>query len=79
MRPAAWLLIPDPLAGHASRSASAWRVLTNPVYVLDLAFFLPAVVASGVLLLHRDPLGYTTAPGQLVFLALTCLPSLLTP
>jgi hypothetical protein len=74
-----WLgeIVPDLLAGGASRSASAWQVPTNPVHVLDLAFFLPAVAISGVLLLRRHPLGYATAAGQFVFLALTCLPILL--
>ena len=62
-----------------SRSASAWNVPTNPVHVLDLAFFLPAVVASGVLLLRRHPWGYATSVGGLVWLALTCLPILITP
>lgn len=76
-----WLseIVPDLLAGDPSRSASDWKVPTNPVHVLDLAFFLPAVFASGVLLLRRNPAGYATGPGQLVFLALTCLPILVTP
>lgn len=76
-----WLseIVPDLLVGDTSRSASEWNVPTNPVHVLDLAIFLPAVAASGVLLLRNHPAGYSTAPGQLVFLALTCLPILLTP
>lgn len=69
----------DLLAGDASRSAVGWKVPTNPVHVLDLALFLPAVVSAGVLLLRRHPLGYAAAPGALVFLALTCLPILATP
>jgi hypothetical protein len=76
-----WLseIVPDLLAGDPSRSASDWNVPTNPVHVLDLAFFLPAVFTSGVLLLRRHPLGYSTAAGQLTWLALTCLPILVTP
>jgi hypothetical protein len=76
-----WLseIVPDLLAGNPSRSAATWRVPTNPVHVLDLALFLPAVAASGVLLLRRKALGYLTAPGSLVFLALTCLPILVIP
>jgi hypothetical protein len=76
-----WLseIVPDLLAGGGSRSARDWNVPTNPVHVLDLALFLPAVTASGVLVLRRRPLGYTTAPGQLALLALTCLPILVTP
>jgi hypothetical protein len=76
-----WLgqIVPDLLAGNPSRSADGWNVPTNPVHVLDLALFLPAVLTSGVLLLRRHAVGYATAPGQLVFLALTCLPIFLTP
>lgn len=69
----------DLLAGDVSRSAAEWKVPTNPVHVLDLALFLPAVVSAGVLLLRRHRLGYAAAPGALVFLALTCLPILATP
>ncbi len=76
-----WLsqIVPDLLAGRQSSSAVDWNVPTNPVHVLDLAFFLPAICMSGVLLLRRHWLGYATAAGQLVFLELTCLPILVTP
>jgi hypothetical protein len=76
-----WLreIVPDLLAGKPSTSAADWRVPTNPVHVLDLAFFLPAVFVSGLSLLRRGRLGGATAAGQLVFLALTCLPILVTP
>jgi len=76
-----WLsrIIPDLLAGRASTSAVDLNLPTNPVHVLDLALFLPAVLASATLLLRRRPLGYVTAPGLLLFLALTCLPVLVTP
>ena len=75
-----WLseIIPDLVAGRGSTSAADWEVPTNPVHVLDLAFFLPAVFVSGVLLLRRHRFGYATAPAQLIFLALTCLPILAT-
>jgi hypothetical protein len=76
-----WLseIVPDLVAGRGSTSAADWEVPTNPVHVLDLAFFLPAVFVSGVLLLRRHRFGYTTAPAQLIFLELTCLPILVTP
>jgi hypothetical protein len=76
-----WLseIVPDLLAGGPSRSATMWEVPTNPVHVLDLALFLPAVVTSGVMLLRRHPFGYATVVGQLVLLGLTCLPILVTP
>jgi hypothetical protein len=76
-----WLreIVPDLLAGRPSASAADWRVPTNPVHVLDLAFFLPAVFASGMALLRSRWLGSATAAGQLTFLALTSLPILVTP
>lgn len=76
-----WLtaIVPDLIAGRPSSGASAWNVPTDPVYVLDLALFLPAVFASGVLLLRRHRIGYMTAPAALLFLGLTSLPILVTP
>ena len=76
-----WLreILPDLLAQRPSRSASQWNTPTNPVYVLDLAVFLPAVATSGVLLLRRHRWGYATAAAQLTWLALTCLPIMVTP
>ena len=76
-----WLreIVPDLVAGRSSTSALDWRVPTSPVHVLDLAFFLPAVFVSGLSLLRRGWLGSATAAGQLVFLALTCLPIVVTP
>ncbi|WP_328326047.1 hypothetical protein OHA70_37080 [Kribbella sp. NBC_00382] len=76
-----WLseIVPNLLAGDPLASATEWRVPTNPVHILDLAFFLPAALASGVLLLRRHPVGYATVPGQLTWVALTCLPILVTP
>jgi hypothetical protein len=76
-----WLseIVPDLLAGRPSTSAVDWNIPTNPVHVLDLAFFLPAACLSGILLLRHHWLGYGTAVGQLVWLELTCLPILVTP
>ncbi len=76
-----WLseIIPDLLSSRGSTSAQVWLIPTNPVHVLDLAIFLPAVLISAISLLHRRGLGYTTAPGVFVFMALTCLPILVTP
>jgi hypothetical protein len=72
-------IVPDLLARRASTSAAIWDVPTDPVHVLDLAIFLPAVCASGVLLLRRHRIGYASAPGALIFLGLTCLPILVIP
>jgi hypothetical protein len=76
-----WLsqILPDLLAHRPSRSASEWNVPTSPVHVLDLAFFLPAAATTGVLVLRRHRWGYATVAGQLTWLALTCLPVMVTP
>jgi hypothetical protein len=76
-----WLseIVPDLFAGRPSTSAAGWNVPTNPVHVLDLAFFLPAACLSGVLLLRHHRLGFGTVVAQLVWVELTCLPILVTP
>jgi hypothetical protein len=76
-----WLreIVPDLLSRRPSTAAAQWDVPTSPVHVLDLAFFLPTAATSGVLLLRRHRRGYATAAAQLTWLALTCLPILVTP
>ncbi len=78
---ALWLseIVPDIMARRPSTSAAAWALPTNPVHVLDLGLFLPALIASGTLLLLRRPVGYLTAPAALIFIGLTSVPILLTP
>jgi hypothetical protein len=71
--------VPALLAGTAPQSVIDMALPTNPVHILDLAFFLPAVIATGVLLLKREPIAYTVAPAFIVFLVLTGVPILLTP
>ena len=76
-----WLseVIPALLAGRMPQTATDMALPTNPVHILDLAFFLPAVLATGVMLLKQRPLAYTVAPAMIVFLILTGAPILLTP
>lgn len=78
---ALWLssIIPAVLAGDVPAGARELGLPSNPVHVLDLAFYLPAAFTSGVLLLRGRAWAYASAPGLLVFLALTGLPILLTP
>jgi hypothetical protein len=71
--------VPALLAGARPQSVVDVGLPTNPVHILDLAFFLPAVIATGVMLLRRRPLGYTVAPALIVFLILTGVPILITP
>jgi hypothetical protein len=67
------------MSGNTPQSVIDMGLPTNPVHILDLAFFLPAVILTGVLLLKRKPLAYTLAPSFIVFLLLTGVPILLTP
>jgi uncharacterized membrane protein YhaH (DUF805 family) len=47
--------------------------------VLDLAFFLPAVIVTGAQMVRRKAFWLTVAPAFLVFLVLTGVPILVTP
>jgi len=71
--------VPALLAGTAPASVTAMALPTNPVHILDLAFFLPAVIVTGAMLIKQIAFGYTLAPAFLVFLVLTGVPILLTP
>ena len=71
--------MPALLAGSTPQSIIDMALPTNPVHILDLAFFLPAAIATGVLLLKRKPLAYTLAPALIVFLTLPGVPIRITP
>ncbi len=77
---ALWLsdILPALMEGGAPTGATDANLPTNPVHVLDLAFFLPVVLIVGGALWQRRPLGYAAAPALLVFLALTGLPIIAT-
>ena len=51
----------------------------NLVHILDYAFFLPAMILTGIWLLKGRPLAFTLAPVFAVFVILTGVPILLTP
>jgi hypothetical protein len=71
--------LPALVAGTAPQSVVDMNLPTNPVHILDLAFFLPAAVITGILLLKKTPIGFTAAPAMIVFLILTGIPILITP
>ena len=71
--------VPALLSGIRPQSLADMALPTNPVHILDLAFFLPAVLLIGVWLLKRKPLAYTLAPSAIIFLILTGIPILITP
>lgn len=59
-----WLgeITPAILSGTVPSSLAQADLISNPVYVLDLAVLLPASILVGALLLRRRPLGYLLAP-----------------
>ena len=71
--------IPALLSGKTPQSVIDMAIPTNPVHILDLAFFLPAVIVTAVMLLREKPLAYSLAPAFIVFLILTGIPILITP
>jgi hypothetical protein len=71
--------VPALLAGKTPQGVLDIGVPTNPVHILDLAFFLPAAFVTGILLLKGKSLGYTLASPFVVFLILTGIPILTTP
>lgn len=71
--------VPALRAGLRPQSLVDMALPTNPVHILDLAFFLPAVLMVGVLLLRRRPMAHSFAPPLIAFLVLTGVPILLTP
>lgn len=58
------------IAGSIPLSIVQANLPTNPVHVLDLAFFLPGVFLTALLLWKRKTLGYLLAGPLLVFCAL---------
>lgn len=71
--------VPALLSGNTPQSVVDMAIPTNPVHILDLGFFLPAVIVTGIMLLKQRPLAYTLAPAFIVFLILTGMPILITP
>jgi hypothetical protein len=71
--------VPALLSGSRPASVVDMALPTNPVHILDLGFFLPAVILTGVMLLKKKPFAYSVAPAFIVFLVLTGIPILLTP
>ena len=60
-------VIPSTVSGLAPASVMQFGLLTNPVHVLDLSVFLPALVLAGLFLLRRRPWGFVFAPALVIF------------
>ena len=78
---ALWLSedVPALLSGTTPQSLVDQGMITNPVHVLDLGFFLPAVIVVSVLWLRGNLRAATVAPSFVVFLLVTGVPIIVTP
>lgn len=67
-----WLteIVPAALAGEIPQTVLEAGLVTNPVWMLDLGVVLPAMIAAGVLLARRRPLGFLLAGPLLAFAVL---------
>jgi hypothetical protein len=63
--------IPALLIGNIPPSVTASNLPTNPVHILDLGLYLPAMLITALLLWRRKLLGYLLAGPLLVFSILT--------
>ncbi len=63
--------IPALLTGKIPQTVTESGLLTNPVHVLDLGLYLPAMIITAILLWRRKLLGYLFAIPLLVFNILT--------
>jgi hypothetical protein len=70
-----WLksLVPAILHNEIPREVSEYKLLVNPVHVIDLAFALPGLLIGSVLLWRKAASGYIIAAVSLVFMVLLTL------
>ncbi|MGQ4875874.1 MAG: hypothetical protein ACP6IY_17555 [Promethearchaeia archaeon] len=70
-----WLseIIPALINNEIPQSVIENGVITNPVHVLDLTIFLPALLITAQLLLKDNKYGYLLAPILLIFIILMSL------
>jgi hypothetical protein len=71
--------VPALLSNTKPQSVVDMAIPTNPVHILDLGFFLPAVIITGICLIKKKAWAYSIAPAFIVFLILTGIPILITP
>ena len=64
-----WLseIIPSAIKNTIPKSLSDVGLATNPIHVLDLSVFLPALFITSILLFRKKSLGFILAPVLLVF------------
>lgn len=67
-----WLkaIIPAHLNNEPTKMIADWNVVTNAIYVIDMAFLLPAFIWGGISLIKQKPAGYLLSGMNLVIITL---------
>ena len=70
-----WLkdIIPAILTNSIPKSVSDYKLLVNPVHVIDIAFALPGLIITSILLMRKHKIGYILAPVCLVFIIIMAI------
>jgi hypothetical protein len=70
-----WLkeIIPSVLDNNVPKSVSDYNLLVNPVHVIDIAFALPGLIITAVLLMKKNRYGYIFTPISLGFVILMAI------
>jgi hypothetical protein len=70
-----WLkeIVPAVIHNQIPDSVSDYNLLVNPVHVIDLAFALPGLILSAILLMKRKSLGYILSLTGLVFIIILAI------
>lgn len=70
-----WLkdIVPAMINDSIPASVSDYNLLVNPVHVLDIAFALPGLIITAVLIINKHNLGYILAPICLVFMVILAI------
>lgn len=66
-------IIPAILNNTLPKSVSDYNLLVNPVHVIDIAFALPGLIISALLLLKRQRFGYIFTAVALEFIILLAI------
>jgi hypothetical protein len=70
-----WLkdIVPAIINHSIPKSVSDYDLLVNPVHVLDIAFVLPGLIITAILLMKKQRFGYIFTPIFLVFIIILAL------
>jgi hypothetical protein len=70
-----WLsdIIPSIIQNTIPKTIVEYNIITNPVYVVDIALVLPFLIITSILVIRKRSLGYFLSPAALFFTLLLSL------